>query len=70
MLNKPIIVLDRTVKEWKVPSITQDMFVDARHLDLPVDENGFVTGSFRIVMEWIPEQGVPDEESSDDQPTP
>lgn len=63
MLSKSIIVLDKTVKEWKVPSIAQDMFIDARHLDLPVDENGFVVGSFRIVMEWIPE------ESSDEQPT-
>ncbi|RTL04515.1 hypothetical protein EKK58_10355 [Candidatus Dependentiae bacterium] len=59
MLNKPIIVLDKTVNEWQVPDITKDMFVDARHLDLPTDEDGFVKGKFRITMEWIPDDSCP-----------
>ena len=63
-MSKKITIFDKIVSEEGVLDLVEDIFYDARKLDLPADKDGFCKGMFRLCFEFIPDEDAYDTSES------
>lgn len=60
-MNESITIFDKIVSEEAVLDLVEDIFYDARKLNLPANEDGFCKGMFRLCFEFIPDDDAYDQ---------